>query len=130
PAVRVEREAACTKGPLRAPQLGAGEAMDAPDLVARQAIESAPATAVPGEVEVTVRAPLRLEHGAAVAAGDAARATGRAVGCNARDIERSAVPGHVGQVPGEEGETAAVRRQPGARVEVAAHRQPGDGAGL
>ena len=69
--VGVQCVTARTEHPLRPPEFGAGGAMDAYGLAFVPAIELAPAGLVPGEVELTVGAPLGLEHRAAIAAGNA-----------------------------------------------------------
>ena len=66
--------AARSKHPLRPPELGADGTMHTNGLASVPAIEVAPARLVPGEVKVAVRLPFRLEHRAAIAAGNA-RAT-------------------------------------------------------
>src|SRR5262249_47167168 len=79
-----------------------------------------PSGPVAREDDVAGRAPLRLPDGlAAVEPRDALDLGDRAVACEARDMQLASVPRHPREVPGEETEPGAVRRDARVRVEVA-----------
>ena len=108
--VGMQRITARAEHPLRPPKLGAGGTMHASNSGTVPAIEMPPTGLVPGEIKVTVGAPFRLKHRAAIAAGDTLRPLEKAVLAHVRHVQRGAVPRHVRQIPGEERQPAAVGR--------------------
>ena len=97
--------------------------------VASSKVEVPPAGAVGDEDD---RAPSGDHSGWKIdsrrAARDHMRLARRAVGIDRREIERRAVPRHVGMVPGEPDQPAAVRRQPRRAEEIVAAGE--DAAGV
>ena len=84
------------------------------------AIQVPPATSVGHEIQLAVRRPGRLHDRLALAACDLAHVAEAAVGGNFGRPEPGAVPGHVGVIPGEPGQTIACVAEPGRAEEVVA----------
>jgi len=121
PAVAGQRVAAGAVRPQRAAEL-ARHRRHRGDLAVAPAVQVPPAVRVVDEVQAAVVVPLRLGDRAAGPAGDDA---GRpdAVLAQLGQVQRTAVPGHVGMVPGHPGQPAAVRAGPRIGDEVAAGDQ-------
>jgi hypothetical protein len=112
--------------PQRTHQLEAGRARHPHALAATPAVERAPAVRVRDVVEIAVAAPFRLERGAAGAAGNAPWLLQRAIFPDRGEMQCGAIPGHVGQIPGEVCQVHAVGREAGTCVEVVPAGELGD----
>src|SRR6059036_3003614 len=114
---RCETVMGLSEDPLGTPKLGFQRA-DCFCASIIRAVYVPPACPVGDEVEPVIRRPFRLIDGLSKSTSDSLRVGQLSVSIEGTDPEFSAVPGHVGMVPGKIGELATVWADSRVGIEV------------